>query len=446
MNPVTNNTTTTNDEPIVIDLSNPTPEIVFQFHPTDGATVAPPPPPNSDPIQESESEYELELEYESVQEPEVEQESEEEPELEIEQEPEVEQESEEEPELEIEQESEEESEEEPEPEVEPEIELEIEQEPELVIEPEVEPEEEPEEESEEEPEIVLLFHPTEGYIVTEPEEAVEEPIEEAVEEPIEEAVEETVPTIIFIVPYRDRPLHKEMFDSKMKNIVLINKPVGYYKICYVHQKDELSFNRGAMKNIGFLLVKLMYPDTYQNITLVFNDVDTTPNFYETIPNYETIAGVVKHFYGYTHTLGGILSICAGDFEAINGFPNYWSWGFEDNMLYKRVRAAGYQIDRSTFYHIDEHVQIQHLPTSGTRIVNSGEFDRYSRNVQEGIQSIRNIRFNYDESTNLYNITNFSTEYQINLNLNRNYDITKGNTPFRVGYSSRRGSSIGMINL
>ena len=232
----------------------------------------------------------------------------------------------------------------------------------------------------------------------------------------------------------------------MKNIVLPNKPDNYYKICYVHQKDDLFFNRGAMKNIGFLLVKQMYPDSYQNITLVFNDVDTTPNFYETIPSYETTAGIVKHFFGYTHALGGIVSIRAGDFEAINGFPNYWTWGYEDNMLNKRVRSAGYQIDRSTFYNIGEKIQIQQLPNTGTRVVNSGEFDRYIRNDNEGIQSIRNIRVSYDESTDLYNITNFNTEYQINQKLNRNYDITKGNTPFHVGYSTRRGSRMNMIHM
>ena len=256
--------------------------------------------------------------------------------------------------------------------------------------------------------------------------------------------DESTPTIVFIVPYRNRQVHKDIFDAKMNDVILSDKPQEYFKICYVNQADNNNFNRGAMKNIGFLIVKKMYPNSYQNITLVFNDVDTTPNNSETIPNYETTPGVVKHFFGYKHALGGIISIKAGDFESINGFPNYWSWGFEDNMLNKRVLRAGYEIDRSVFYNVGDINNIQQLPTTNMRVVNSGEFDRYSRNIDEGIQSIHGINYSYDETTNLFNIYKFSTEYMINPKLNKDFDISKSNTPFHVGYSAKRNSRMNMI--
>ena len=316
-----------------------------------------------------------------------------------------------------------EQEEEPEPE-EPEQEEQEEDEPE----PEQEEEAEPEQE---EPEIILQFHPTDGTMIVQETEEPEEP-------------EEPTPTIVFIVPYRNRQVHKDIFDTKMTNVILSDKPPEYYKICYIHQADNNNFNRGAMKNIGFLIVKKMYPNSYQNITLVFNDIDTTPNHNETIPNYDTTPGVVKHFFGYKQALGGIVSIKAGDFEKINGFPNYWSWGFEDNMLNKRVLRAGYEIDRSIFYNVGDINNIQQLPTTNMRVVNSGEFDRYARNIDEGIQSIHGINYSYDETTNLFNIYKFSTEYVINPKLNKDFDISKSNTPFHVGYSAKRNSRMNMI--
>ena len=258
-------------------------------------------------------------------------------------------------------------------------------------------------------------------------------------------IEDDVPNIIFIVPYRNRQMYQEIFDDKMKNIILCDMPKDKYKIYYSHQIESAPFNRGAMKNIGFFMVKNKYPQHYKNITLVFNDVDTTPNLPGTIPSYETQPGVVKHFYGMTHALGVIVSINAGDFESINGFPNYWTWGYEDNMLNNRVVAKGLRIDRSTFYQMNDREHIQQMTTSNLRMVNQGEFDRYARKVDEGLNTIFDLTYMTNEENGFVDVTHFDTAYKYNPQLSRNYNISAGNnSPFKVGYSSRRGSRLNMI--
>ena len=83
--------------------------------------------------------------------------------------------------------------------------------------------------------------------------------------------------IIFIVPYRDRENQKDFFYRHMTKHVLKEMKEGKdYKILFIHQNDKRPFNRGGMKNIGFLVVKKLYPKEWKEITLVFNDIDTMP--------------------------------------------------------------------------------------------------------------------------------------------------------------------------
>ena len=171
----------------------------------------------------------------------------------------------------------------------------------------------------------------------------------------------SIPRIIFIIPYRNREKQKSFFLEKMKYIMEDINEIDY-KILFIHQRDERDFNRGAMKNIGFLFIKNQYPNHYLNITLVFNDVDTIPKE-KNMFNYETNKGMVKHFYGTQNALGGIFSITAEDFENIGGFPNFWSWGYEDNLIQERVIQKKIVINRSNFYSIMNENIIQDFSVS-----------------------------------------------------------------------------------
>ena len=252
-------------------------------------------------------------------------------------------------------------------------------------------------------------------------------------------INEKIPKLIFIIPYRDREQHLLFFKRQMKH-VLEDLDENEYKIYYVHQCDNRSFNRGALKNIGFLAMRLKYPQHYKSITFVFNDVDTMP-FNKNFIDYETTFGIVKHFYGFTFTLGGIVSITGVDFERIHGFPNFWAWGFEDNMLNDRVKRANLTIDRDHFFpYADKN--ILHLHDGYTKPVNRSEFDRYARKTTEGWSSIKDLKYSINEDTGFIDVTYFSTGIIENVNNASTHDLRNGPSPFK----GARGMGMRGLNM
>lgn len=210
-----------------------------------------------------------------------------------------------------------------------------------------------------------------------------------------------IPKFVFIIPYRDRAEHKEFFTVYMKH-VLEDIPKTDYEFYFVEQKDTLPFNRGAMKNIGFLALKYKYPNHYKDITFVFNDVDTVP-YSKNIIDYTTTSGIVKHFYGFKFALGGIFSIRGDDFEKTNGFPNFWSWGGEDNYMQKRVEHVGLHIDRSVFFNILDKNILQLCDGIKRLICRKEAATVVNMTTADGIITIRNLNYEFkDEYINVYN--------------------------------------------
>jgi hypothetical protein len=207
-----------------------------------------------------------------------------------------------------------------------------------------------------------------------------------------------VPLVVFIVPYRNRPQHKFFFSNYLISILKNSTIDKKYEIYFSHQCDARSFNRGGTKNIGFLAVKEKYPNDYQNITFVFNDIDTIP--FSNIFDYTTSTGIVKHFYGFRYALGGIVSITGKDFELINGYPNFWGWGMEDNVLQKRCESAGLIINRDQFYPIGSPDILQ-LFDGVSRLINKKDPWRATHdNGIDGIKIIHKLLYEIsDESKN-----------------------------------------------
>jgi hypothetical protein len=214
---------------------------------------------------------------------------------------------------------------------------------------------------------------------------------------------ENIPKRVFIVPYRNRVQHKFFFSKYMSFLLEDNKD---YEIYFSHQCDARTFNRGAIKNIGFLAMKEKYPQHYKDITFIFNDVDTIP--FHKIFDYQTTRGVVKHYYGFKYALGGIVVMKGADFEKINGFPCYWGWGMEDNTLQKRCERNNLIIDRSNFYEIGKP-QILQLFDGISRIISKKDPWRSEKDDGiDGLQTISKLNYTIDAiSTNPNdNIFNF----------------------------------------
>ena len=213
------------------------------------------------------------------------------------------------------------------------------------------------------------------------------------------------PKRVFIVPYRNR-VQQKFFFSKYMSFLLEND--DDYEIYFSHQCDTRTFNRGAVKDIGFIAVKEKYPDHYKDITFIFNDVDTVP--FNKIFTYDTVPGVIAHYYGFKYALGGIVVIKGCDFERINGFPCFWGWGMEDNCLQKRCNAYGLKTDRSTFYTIGSP-QILQLFDGISRIISKKDPWRMEQdNGVDGIKTISHLDYSIDNSSlnpndNLFTVQN-----------------------------------------
>ena len=217
-----------------------------------------------------------------------------------------------------------------------------------------------------------------------------------------------IPDIIIIVPYRDRASQRSAFIKIMPEILRGKN----YEIYFAHQRDSRPFNRGAMKNLGFLYVKRKYGVHCKNITIVFHDIDVMP-WHQKQFSYQTRHNVVNHFYGFEQALGGIVAIKAVDFDKLNGFPNIWTWGLEDNVLQMRCIKNNVRISRNEFVNIHKNNKnIISLWHGWDRLISPNIEPKWKHdNGRDGIRSLRNITMNCQELNDNFlelNITSFET--------------------------------------
>lgn len=214
-----------------------------------------------------------------------------------------------------------------------------------------------------------------------------------------------IPKIIFIIPFRDRFYQKIHFDVYMKYI-MEDYDKKDYEIYYSYQRDNRPFNRGAVKNLGFIALMKKYPNNFKEITFVFNDIDTLPYLKNQL-NYKTTKGNIKHFYGYEYTLGGIFSVTGDDFIKMNGFPNYWGWGLEDNRLKQRADYYKINIDRNIFFSFNDPRILNFDKVSEKLITKEPITSSYKNGafLNCGISSLINVNFKIENE--FININSFN---------------------------------------
>ncbi len=209
---------------------------------------------------------------------------------------------------------------------------------------------------------------------------------------------------IFIIPYRNREHQKHFFDRYIQYLLEDTDP-STYEIVFAHQNNSLPFNRGALKNIGFLYAKEKY-SYYKDIVFVFNDIDTLP-YKKGLLDYTLKKNEVKHYYGFKFCLGGMVAIRGEDFEKINGFPSFWYWGWEDTVLYERAVSANLQINRSQYYEFGD-TSILHLMDGVHKDISIKTRNQYlQKDVLDGLNTLQNVVYQKNE---MLDIDSFTCSY------------------------------------
>ena len=212
-----------------------------------------------------------------------------------------------------------------------------------------------------------------------------------------------------VVPYRNREQHLQEFITHVSAYFTRDKADRTipYRVYIVEQTEEHPFNRGAMKNIGFLLGREASDYT------CFHDIDYLPIWadyaWADTPTALVWFGaeirpvapgrssrIARHNLDYFY--GGAVLTPNKLFEKANGYSNdYWGWGYEDSDLQKRFAAIGVKFGRrkgtyKALLHDNESIRIEGGPTP-IALVNKDLYEKkWAAGGDGGADGVGNIDF------------------------------------------------------
>lgn len=146
--------------------------------------------------------------------------------------------------------------------------------------------------------------------------------------------------VTIIVPFRDRSVQLDMLMQR-----LLEPDRNVRAIIIAEQGDTEAFDRGAVKNAGFLQAvrQLKLKDTD---TVCFHDVDVMPGDRVEYPDCQP--NEIRHLYGHEHCLGGVVCMTVGDFRRMNMFAHWTSWGREDTELMEQAKRLQVFVNHTQF--------------------------------------------------------------------------------------------------
>jgi hypothetical protein len=217
-------------------------------------------------------------------------------------------------------------------------------------------------------------------------------------------------SLLILVPERDRKNHEEIFKPYITNF-LKKKNINFC-IIFIHQSNNLLFNRGLLFNIGFKYAL----SKYVNFNYICcHDVDLLPLFedeyncdYSFSPNVRHISKFVNNKQNeYDSYLGGVTIFSKQIFEKINGFSNsYNGWGYEDDDIRRRINRYNIPIERCNGHFFALHHK-ENGPSSNINYINNQRlFFSHPNGTNDGLNTITEYK---DEKLLKYDIVDEKME-------------------------------------